>query len=111
MITSSRLPAAAASPALARPWRATQPGETSAVSAVRSTARAPRSATVSTRARQSPSSGCCGRARATSTLAPADRSQPSSAARAATVSPSGMRRARRSLTKSATAASLARSGA
>ena len=53
-----------------------QPGE----ACERSTTRAPRSARVSTRARQSPSSGAWGRARAMTTTAPSPRPQPSSSA-------------------------------
>ena len=92
------------------PWR-DQPASASAASAPRSIARAPRSASVSTRARQSPSSGPCGRARTTMAVAPPSRSQPSSAARATMFSRSVTRRARRSWMKSPTAASVARSGA
>ena len=78
---------------------------------VRSTPRAPRAATASTRSRQSPSSAWWGLARATTTAAPADRSQPSSSARAITFWRSVSLRESRSPRKSATAASLARSGA
>ena len=74
-------------------------------------ARAPRSASVRTRARQSPSSGPCGRARTTIAVAPPPMSQPSSVARATMFSRSVTRRASRSWRKSPTAASLARSGA
>ena len=84
---------------------------TGAASAPGATPRAPRSATASTRARQSPSSGLCGWARVTITLAPAERSAPSSLARATMLSRSVTRRSSRSQTKLATAASLARSGA
>ena len=74
-ITSSRSARAPASSFGPLPWRV-QPALASAASELRSSARAPRSAAVSTRARQSPSSGCWGRARTTSTPAPAPRSQP-----------------------------------
>ena len=77
----------------------------------RATARAPRSATPSTRPRQSPSSGWWAGARTTITPPPAERSQPSSAARARMFSRSVIRRANRSSRKLATAASVARSGA
>ena len=87
------------------------PSSIDAASLVRSTPRAPRSATASTRARQSPSSGCWGRARATITAAPSDRSQPSSSDRAEMFSRSVTLRPSRSERKSPTAASLARSGA
>ena len=77
-ITSSRW---ASSPASSfgplAPWR-DQPASASAASEPRSIARAPRSARVRTRARQSPSSGPCGRARTTIAVAPPAMSQPSS---------------------------------
>ena len=103
-ITSSRS-ARSAAPSFGPlpPWR-DQPDSASAASAPRSIARAPRSARVSTRARQSPSSGPCGRARTITAVAPSPRSQPSSAARATMFSLSVMRRASRSWMKSPTAA-------
>ena len=74
-------------------------------------ARAPRSATARTRARQPSSVGAWGRARATIMLAPSATSSESSRARASSSSRSVSSRASSARRKSAAAVSAARSGA
>ena len=77
----------------------------------RASPRAPRSTSVSTRARQSPSVGWCGVVRTTITLAPPVRSTPSSWPRATIASRSVVRRPSTSFSSAEAAASLARAGA